>query len=90
MLNSINLWKFLIFYRSIYIFLEASMLPKKYETEDTVKSYNDTIHSVTKATPLEVFWSTNKKFIKSIKNNIINYYYKRSKNTFQFELEEKY
>ena len=57
--------------------------------EDTVKSYNDTIHSVTKATPLEVFWSTNKKFIKSIKNNIINYYDKRSKNTFQYELDDK-
>ena len=54
-----------------------------------MKSYNDTIHSVTKATPYEVFWNTNKKFIKSIINFIINYYDKRSKNTFQFELDDK-
>ena len=46
--------------------------------EETVKAYNDTIHSVTKATPLEIFWSTNKKFIKSIKKNIVNYLDKRS------------
>ena len=35
--------------------------------EETVKAYNNTIHSVTKATPLEVFWSTNNKYLKSIK-----------------------
>ena len=57
--------------------------------EETVKAYNDTIHSVTKATPLEIFWSTNKKFIKSIKKNIVNYYDKRSKNSFQLELDDK-
>ena len=58
--------------------------------EDTLKSFNDTKYSVTKSTPLEVFWTTNKKFIKSIKNNYINYYDKKSKNTFQFELDDKF
>ena len=57
--------------------------------ESTISSYNNTLHNVTKATPLEIFHSTNKKFLKRIKHNIINYYNKRKKNTFELELDDK-
>ena len=57
--------------------------------EETVKAYNNTIHSVTKATPLEVFWSTNNKYLKSIKKRIIEYYENRNKKTFELDLDDK-
>ena len=47
--------------------------------EATISAYNNTIHNVTKATPLEIFYSTNKKLLKKTKKNIINYYNKRKK-----------
>ena len=57
--------------------------------ETTVTAYNNTLHNVIKATPLEVFYSTNKKFLKKIKQNIINYYDKRKKAVFEYELDDK-
>ena len=57
--------------------------------ESTITAYNNTLHSVTKATPLEIFHSTNKKFLKKIKQNIINYYNKRKKETIEYELDDK-
>ena len=57
--------------------------------ETTINAYNNTIHSVTKHTPLEIFYSTNNKFLKKIKNNIINYYDKRKKIEQSFELDDK-
>ena len=57
--------------------------------EVTISAYNNTLHNVTKATPLEVFYSTNKKFLKKIKQNIINYYDKRKKKVFEYELDDK-
>ena len=32
--------------------------------ESTISAYDNTLHSITKATPLEIFQSTNKKFLK--------------------------
>ena len=57
--------------------------------EATIFAYNNTLHNVTKTTPLEVFNSTNKKFLKNIKQNIINYYDKRKKEVFEYELDDK-
>ena len=57
--------------------------------DSTISAYNNTLHNVTKATPLEIFYSTNKKFLKKIKQNIINYYNKRKKNTLELELDDK-
>ena len=57
--------------------------------ESTISSYNNTLHNITKATSLEIFHSTNKKFLKKIKHNIINYYNKRNKNIFELELDDK-
>ena len=59
----------------------------KESLEETVKAYNNTIHSTTKATPFEVFWSTNNIYLKSIKKNIIDYYENRNKISFELEIE---
>ena len=69
--------------------LEKKNFVIKEALESTISAYNNTLHNVTKATPLEVFYSTNKKFLKKIKNNIINYYNKRKKNIFDLELDDK-
>ena len=55
----------------------------------TVTAYNNTLHNVTKATPFEVFYSTNIKFLKKIKENIKSYYDKRRKDIIEYELDDK-
>ena len=57
--------------------------------ESTVSAYNNTIHNVTRATPLEIFYSTNNKFLKKIKKNILNYYNKKNNNLLDYELDDK-
>ena len=51
--------------------------------------YNSTIHSVLKASPNEVFFSTNTKFLKKIKNNIKSYYYKNDSIIPEVDLDDK-
>ena len=55
------------------------------DLEDTINSYNNTLHNVTKHTPNEIFFSTNLKFLKKIKSNIIAYYTKNKK--FEVDLD---
>ena len=57
--------------------------------ESTISAYNQTLHSVTKATPLEVFYSTNNVYLKKIKKNILQFYDKKKKNTLEYELDDK-
>ena len=44
---------------------------------------------MTKATPLEIFWSKSNKFLKKIKNNIIKYYEKSNKESIELDLDNK-
>ena len=57
--------------------------------EAIISDYNNTIHNVTKATPLEFFYSSNNKFLKKIKKNILNYYNKKNNNILDYELDDK-
>lgn len=59
------------------------------DLEDTINSYNNTLHNVTKATPNEIFYTTNTKFLKKIKTNIINYYNKNKKFEIDIDLDDK-
>ena len=79
--------------------IKTSLLIKKLENnnnfniekslEDINKEYNKTIHNVTKASPYEIFFSTNDKYFKNIKQNIINYYKKKDKILLDIDLEDK-
>ena len=57
--------------------------------EEVIKSYNNTLHTVTKATPNEIYYSTNTKFLKYIKDNTIKYYENKNKDFFEIELDDK-
>ena len=59
------------------------------DLEDTINFYNNTLHNVTKATPNEIFFSTNLKFLKKIKSNIIKYYTKNKKVEIDIDLDNK-
>ena len=79
--------------------IKTALIIKKLESKDSfnlseklnevVSVYNNTIHSVLKATPNEVFFSTNTKFLKKIKNNIKNYYYKNDHYIHEVDLDDK-
>ena len=56
---------------------------------DINQIYNNTIHSVLKATPNEVFFSTNEKFLKTIKKNVLDYYKKKNNDLDKPELDDK-
>ena len=53
-----------------------------------INSYNSTIHSVTKFTPTEVFYSTNIELFNKVYQNIVNYYINH-KDTINFIRGEK-
>ena len=57
--------------------------------EEINKIYNKTIHNVTKASPYELFFSTSINFLKTIKNNIINYYNKKNREVLELDSEDK-
>ena len=59
-------------YEIVHKTIKVGLMVKKLENknkfiikealESTISAYNNTLHIVTKATPLEIFHSTNKKF----------------------------
>ena len=59
------------------------------DLEETINSYNNTLPNVTKATPNEIFFTTNIKFLKKIKNNIIQYFTKNKNFEIDIDLDDK-
>ena len=79
--------------------IKAGLIVKKLENpssfnldialEKTILSYNNTVHKVINATPFEVFYSTNKSFLKTIKNNIKKFYQSNNSDNNDVELDDK-
>ena len=55
----------------------------------TITAYNNILYNAKKANPLDVFYRTNKKFLKKIKQNIMNYYDKERKVVLEYEIVDK-
>ena len=54
-----------------------------------VHHYNNTIHSVTKFTPNEIFYSSDNELFHKVYNNILNYYNKNNKKEYLYKIGEK-
>ena len=51
---------------------------------EVVKVYNRSIHTVTKYTPIEFFFSTDKELYEKVYKNTLNYYIKSKKNSITY------
>ena len=54
-----------------------------------VNEYNNTIHSVTKFTPYEIFYGSDEELFKKVYNNIFNYYNNKNNTNFLYKIGEK-
>lgn len=59
------------------------------ELNNVVKEYNRTTHTVTKYTPIEIFYSTNKLLLDEVYKNTVDYYVKNQKDAISYIKGEK-
>jgi len=54
-----------------------------------VNAYNNTVHSVTKHTPFEIFYTHNNDLMLEVYHNTVNYFSKRNKDSITYDINER-